>query len=556
MLVLSVVLYCVHSKKFVGKHSFVNKDVYGKDITNEFQLIHPENIRYAAKDPLTVESTYHIISSLSPTVINNDDIVTVTYETNNVNHKDWIAAYSPPSVINNITMHVPVKYGWCDEDDNYNATGIGSMTFNLTNLRDDVVFVYFTGSTYHPVFMNSSAQVVSFNNTNEPLRPRVVATGDPDVYTLLWSSATSQTPTMKWGTVSGQYTETVEAVTTTIEQSQMCGAPASTVGWRDLGLIHHANITNMLSLANLNIYYVFGDENTSDYSREYKFYVPPSAGTQPPASKNRGTRAIIFDDFGRGGLDMAYTWNHYGGPSIRTTMAITEEIDQGTVDVIYHGGDLSYADGYMAVWDFFLDQIGPMAGSVMYLTTVGNHESDTPGTASLYGNQDGSGGECGVPALGLLPQPAPAVTNEPWWSYDIGLMHMVGMSTEHNFSIGSPQYMFLYNDLMNVNRTKTPWIIFGGHRAMYVNSDYGGDDGSDVTVMENLIANIEPMLYKFKVNFAFWGHNHVMQRQAAVKNSVVVQHAEETTDTDGNTVWMHDDPQATVHIVVGTGGKG
>ncbi len=57
--------------------------------------------------------------------------------------------------------------------------------------------------------------------------------------------------------------------------------------------------------------------------------------------------------------------------------------------------------------------LSPVAGSAVYLTTVGNHESDWPGTASYYTGKD-SGGECGIMATELLLQPAPSVTNEPW----------------------------------------------------------------------------------------------------------------------------------------------
>lgn len=34
-------------------------------------------------------------------------------------------------------------------------------------------------------------------------------------------------------------------------------------------------------------------------------------GTQPPT---RGTRVLLFDDVGRGGMDDAYTWYEYGRP--------------------------------------------------------------------------------------------------------------------------------------------------------------------------------------------------------------------------------------------------
>ena len=47
------------------------------------------------------------------------------------------------------------------------------------------------------------------------------------------------------------------------------------------------------------------------------------------------------------------------------------------------------------------------------------------------------------------------------------MVHMVMLSTEHSFLPGSPQYQWLANDLKNVDRQKTPFVIVGGHRAMY-----------------------------------------------------------------------------------------
>lgn len=154
----------------------------------------------------------------------------------------------------------------------------------------------------------------------------------------------------------------------------------------------------------------------------------------------------------------------------------------------------------------------------------------------------------------LLPMPAPATTNEPWWSYDIGLIHFVGMSTEHDYTLGSKQNAWLEADLAAVDRSVTPWVVFGGHRPMYINSDYGESDSSDLVVMQNLIENVEPMLMKYKANLAFWGHNHVVERQSAVYNSTVVQASSMGTDSAGNPAAVHEDPQATVHLVIGTGG--
>ena len=58
--------------------------------------------------------------------------------------------------------------------------------------------------------------------------------------------------------------------------------------------------------------------------------------------------------------------------------------------------------------------------------------------------------------------PAPATKQRPYWSYDVGLIHFVGISTEHNYTEGSNQYNWLRADLAAVNRNITPWIILSG----------------------------------------------------------------------------------------------
>lgn len=46
----------------------------------------------------------------------------------------------------------------------------------------------------------------------------------------------------------------------------------------------------------------------------------------------------------------------------------------------------------------------------------------------------------------------------------------------------------------------------------------------------------------------------MVERQAAVYNQQVVQNSTAETAADGSTVYVHRNPQATVHYVVGTGG--
>jgi len=81
---------------------------------------------------------------------------------------------------------------------------------------------------------------------------------------------------------------------------------------------------------------------------------------------------------------------------------------------------------------------------------------------SDYGTD--SGGECGVPYERRFAMPGN--NHNLWYSYNVGNIHILVISTEHNFLAGSPQYSFIEADLSNVDRTVTPWVIVGGHRCV------------------------------------------------------------------------------------------
>jgi hypothetical protein len=73
----------------------------GEQIANEFQMILPENIQ----DHPTFSASpsgrpAYAIDDVSPLVINNDEVVTISFSTSEATTTgDWIGAYSPASVI-------------------------------------------------------------------------------------------------------------------------------------------------------------------------------------------------------------------------------------------------------------------------------------------------------------------------------------------------------------------------------------------------------------------------------------------------------------------------
>jgi len=91
--------------------------------------------------------------------------------------------------------------------------------------------------------------------------------------------------------------------------------------------------------------------------------------------------------------------------------------------------------------------------------------------------------------------------------------------------------------LASVDRSVTPWIIFSGHRPMYIDSTYRKEPDGDQPVAKLLRQSVEPLLYKYKVDLALWGHHHSYQRNCAVYKEVCT-------------------PGATTQVVIGMAGMG
>jgi len=67
------------------------------------------------------------------------------------------------------------------------------------------------------------------------------------------------------------------------------------------------------------------------------------------------------------------------------------------------------------------------------------------------------------------------------------------IDTEHDFTENSEQYHFLDSDLSSVDRKTTPWVIVGGHRPMYVDSETDEISGNP-PISHQLRQHLEPLL--------------------------------------------------------------
>lgn len=107
--------------------------------SNYLDLIHVENIQIAGvRNKLQLNSAAYVIDTVTPTLIDNNDVVTVTFTAENPKSTDWIGAYSPPDV--DITQSAPVLYGCCTGScsgapiNNYLTAKTASLHFNFTKI--------------------------------------------------------------------------------------------------------------------------------------------------------------------------------------------------------------------------------------------------------------------------------------------------------------------------------------------------------------------------------------------------------------------------------------
>lgn len=234
--------------------------------------------------------------------------------------------------------------------------------------------------------------------------------------------------------------------------------------------------------------------------------------------------------------------------TIKWILRDLEALGPSKPSFISHIGDISYARGYSWLWDHFFTQIEPVAAGVPYHVCIGNHEYDWPSqpwkpewAQTIYGT-DG-GGECGVPYSLRFTMPgnsleptgtrAPATRNL-YYSFDVGPVHFVYMSTETNFLPGSAQYDFLKNDLESVDRDKTPFVAVQGHRPMYTTSY----ESRDAPIRAKMLEHLEPLFVENKVTLALWGHVHRYERFCPLRNFTC-------SNTEGYPV----------HIVIGMAGQ-
>ncbi|XP_019232207.1 PREDICTED: probable inactive purple acid phosphatase 27 [Nicotiana attenuata] len=477
--------------------------------------------------------------------------VTVDIEHPKPSHDDWVGVFSPAK-FNGSTCYfendpreqapyictAPIKYNFANfSNSGYVKIGKSSLKFQLINQRADFSFALFTGGLSNPKLVAISNSI-SFANPKAPLYPRLALGKSWNEMTLTWTSGydiDEAVPFIEWGR-KGDPQHRSPAGTLTFDRNAMCGSPARTVGWRDPGFIH---TSFMKDLWPNNLYtYKMGhilSNGSYVWSKMYSFRSSPYPG------QNSLQRVIIFGDMGKAERDGSNEYSNYQPGSLNTTDQLIKDLKN--IDIVFHIGDITYANGYISQWDQFTAQVEPIASTVPYMIASGNHERDCPGTGSFYEGND-SGGECGVLAQTMFYVPADNRAKF-WYSTDYGMFRFCIADSEHDWREGSEQYKFIEHCLASVDRQKQPWLIFSAHRVLGYSSDkWYGIGGSFEEPMGR--ESLQKLWQKYKVDIAFYGHVHNYERTCPIYQNQCVN--SERSHYSGVV-------NGTIHVVVGGGGS-
>lgn len=432
---------------------------------------------------------------------------------------DWVGLYRASEVgVVGTQPKAPIRYQMIGNT-TFPYTN-GMVRFKLTNLRgsDGYVFVVVHETSLSPFTeISAISNPVTFARPNEPLAPRLALTATGTMQ-LSWTSGPTAKARVIWApnhTALGDAASSSTAIATasTYLQSEMCGPPANTMGWRDPGMFYTAEFTGLVEGRTYS--YTFGSDEVGWSNEKWSFMAP----VKPKSKMFAGTSLIAFGDMGKSPVDgsLEHSWDNYGRAevgSIGVASLLEQELE---TDLVLHIGDIAYAVGYQSEWDEFHEQIRHVSGSAPYMTCMGNHEFDTPGIAKstdpAWVNGTDSGGECGIPYMRRFQMPRKS-EREPWYNFTIGDIAVIMMDTEADYNEGTAQYAAIEAMLHAVDRSVTPWLIVAGHRPMYLSSKYP-EPSADPTNPHTLLV-LEPMFIANRVDLFLAGHHHSYQRTCPI----------------------------------------
>ncbi|KAJ3679148.1 hypothetical protein LUZ60_017159 [Juncus effusus] len=278
------------------------------------------------------------------------------------------------------------------------------------------------------------------------------------------------------------------------------------------GFIHHCLVEGLQY--NTKYYYKIGND---DSAREFWFQTPPALDPDAPYK------------FGIIG-DLGQTYN---------SLSTLQHYMQSSAQSVLFVGDLSYADRYAhndgIRWDSWARFVEVSCAYQPWIWTAGNHEIEyRPDLGEV---------DTMKPFLHryVTPHRASNSSSPLWYSIRRASAHVIVLSSYSPFVKYTPQWKWLEQELKQVDREKTPWLIILMHAPIYNSNEAHYMEG------ESMRAVFEPWFVKYKVDLVFAGHVHAYERSYRISNI-------NYNITSGNR-YPVPDKWAPVYITVGDGGN-
>ncbi|GAX76824.1 hypothetical protein CEUSTIGMA_g4270.t1 [Chlamydomonas eustigma] len=334
----------------------------------------------------------------------------------NPTESDAIGLYVPAD--GDPTGSVPVQYALAVKmSQSHLLHGCGWAVFRLINMRQSFGFKLIQNGMQKPRII-AVTQPIPNIIPNQPTEGHLTIMQDSSSVAVQWISGGSDAQHVQYSVVVreqavpvpkekvlrerlGIYEWSVKAVSTTYSAGDLCGYPAMTVGWLDPGFIHTAVVSFEGIAAGSLINYRYGSEEAG-WSAPRSFIVPPRPGVRPDPP----VRFLAFNDIA---MSNSLLFNSKCPPYCpaglnfnenygRNSTKLPKYLEQEEAHLALLIGDLAYAMGYGADWDYFGEQFESAFTRWPLAVAMGNHERDWPGTGDAFLDMSSdSGGECGVP---------------------------------------------------------------------------------------------------------------------------------------------------------------
>ncbi|DAZ94411.1 TPA: LOW QUALITY PROTEIN: hypothetical protein N0F65_003440 [Lagenidium giganteum] len=484
-----------------------------------------------------------------PAAVEDGGDVVITWHGHlDVHEEDYLTLSCGPTIDDGDFL---VRKNVTDVDAQANSVrfaGLYMMRCNYTALY----FSYQPQQRTHSVV--ASIEIGMRESFNTPKHGHLALTTKSDAMAIMFNSASKRLPRARYGLSPSELTKVRTGNSTTYEARDMCHAPANQTAqrlFRDPGFMHTVIMSSLQP--ERRYFYQYG--NDEDGWSQIQSFV------SPPARTAKNAKFIAYADMGVDGSPAAQS----------TAMRVYHEVvANGYESFLLHFGDISYARGEGSVWDKFFHIIEPYATRIPYMVSIGNHEYDyvsggkhDPSGAGKIGNGfhpywgnygEDSLGECSVPMFHRWHVPSTG-NSIYWYSFDYGGVHVIQLSSEHDWTRGSVQHQWLEHDLKNVDRSITPWVVVTAHRMLYSTQE---GLGVNMLVASHFREELEDLLFSNHVNLVLsdelprglnlerhdHGHNFTqVGHQHSYERSCPLYHEECVTGG-----------QAPVYIVVGSAG--